>query len=417
MYKDLLESPDKNDPSEYLLETSLESKYSSIRKSGKFFKDAAKQKGFSLLRCNTHSLGKNVSLLHDILLTLETRAHVIAISETKINENSYANINLPGYNFVNTNSKSQAGGVSVYLANKLEFSRKTDLDISHNGIESCWVELACHKQKNIVIGCIYQHPKSDRSLFYETLKKQLESLNSKGKEVLILGDVNIDFLKYNKDVQTSEYLDMLFDLGFMPVITKATRVTDHTSSLIDDIYTNAPEKVIKSGICLADISDHLPVFCTIANTLPTSNKARYFRDFTHFNQNAFLLDLSSIDFRTLVNADVNESMSNILNNLRIVTDRHAPVRKASRQKKKQLEKPWVSKAILASIKRIHKLFKTYFWSTDPHKQQEYKTYSNKLSKIIKAARKCYLAKQFELNRNNIKSTWKLIRSLIDRRKK
>ena len=41
--------------------------------------------------------------------------------------------------------------------------------------------------------------------------------------------------------------------------------------------------------------------------------------------------------------------------------------------------------------------------------------SNKLSKIIKAARKSYLSKQFELNRDNIKHTWKLIGSLIDRR--
>lgn len=141
------------------------------------------------------------------------------------------------------------------------------------------------------------------------------------------------------------------------------------------------------------------MFFTIANTLHNSNEARYLRDFTHFNQNAFLLDL-----KTLVNADVNESMSNTLNKLRIVTARHAPVRKASRLKKKQLEKPWVSKAILASIKRKHKLFKTHFWSKDPRKQQEYNTYSNKLSKIIKATRKSYLAKQFELNRDNIKST-------------
>ena len=76
----------------------------------------------------------------------------------------------------------QTWGVGLYLANKLEFLRKSDLDISHDGIESCRVELACHKQKkHIVIGCIYRHPNSDRSLFYETLKKQLESLNSKGK--------------------------------------------------------------------------------------------------------------------------------------------------------------------------------------------------------------------------------------------
>ena len=156
---------------------------------------------------------------------------------------------------------------------------------------------------------------------------------------------------------------MLFDLGFMPVITKATRVTDHTSSIIDHIYTNTPEKIIKSGICLADISDHLPVFCTLGNTLPTSNKPRYFRDFTHFNQNAFLLDLSSIDFKTLVNADANESMSNILYNLGIIMDRQAPVLKASRQKKKQLEKPWVSKAIFVSMKRKKSYLKHTFGVT------------------------------------------------------
>ena len=54
---------------------------------------------------------------------------------------------------------------------------------------------------------------------------------------------------------------MLLDLGYLPLITKATRITHYTSILIDHINTNSPEKVIKSGICLADISDHLPIFC------------------------------------------------------------------------------------------------------------------------------------------------------------
>ena len=43
MYRDILESPDKNDPSEYMHETRFESKYSSIKKSGLLFKNAAKQ--------------------------------------------------------------------------------------------------------------------------------------------------------------------------------------------------------------------------------------------------------------------------------------------------------------------------------------------------------------------------------------
>ena len=55
---------------------------------------------------------------------------------------------------------------------------------------------------------------------------------------------------------------MLFSYNLLPLITKPTRITDYTSTLIDHIYTNAPIHNTVSGICLVDISDHLPVFCT-----------------------------------------------------------------------------------------------------------------------------------------------------------
>ena len=54
---------------------------------------------------------KNKSLLHDILSTVKTTPDIIAISESKINDNTSANLNIPGYAFVNTNSKTQAGVV------------------------------------------------------------------------------------------------------------------------------------------------------------------------------------------------------------------------------------------------------------------------------------------------------------------
>jgi hypothetical protein len=81
------------------------------------------------------------------------------------------------------------------------------------------------------------------------LKDTMIKLNNRGREVFILGDINIGFLKYNSDNQTSEYLDMLLDQGLMPLITKATRITHHTSTLIDHIYTNTPQKVLRAGIC------------------------------------------------------------------------------------------------------------------------------------------------------------------------
>jgi len=54
-------------------------------------------------------------------------------------------------------------------------------------------------------------------------KRVCERLKIKGHEVFVLGDININFLKYNDDNYTSDYLDMLLDLSFMPLITKATQ--------------------------------------------------------------------------------------------------------------------------------------------------------------------------------------------------
>ena len=66
--------------------------------------------------------------------------------------------------------------VGLYLCNDLKFSRRSDLDISDDGIESCWIELARTAQKNIVLGCVYRHPKGNRDLFHSILKKELEQL-------------------------------------------------------------------------------------------------------------------------------------------------------------------------------------------------------------------------------------------------
>ena len=93
-------SPDKNDPFQCANDNYIESHYYSVKKSGKIFDDACKQKGFSIFHCNIRSLEKNKSLLHDILSTVKTTPDIIAISESKINENTSANLNIPGYAFV-----------------------------------------------------------------------------------------------------------------------------------------------------------------------------------------------------------------------------------------------------------------------------------------------------------------------------
>ena len=44
----------------------------------------------------------------------------------------------------------------------------------------------------------------------------------------------------------------------VPLITRPTRFTDNSSSLIDNIFTNKPDAI--AGILIAGISDHLSIF-------------------------------------------------------------------------------------------------------------------------------------------------------------
>ena len=86
---------------------------------------------------------------------------------------------------------------------------------------------------------------------------------------------------------------------------------------------------------LADISDHLPIFCSIANKLPVTNEIKYIRDFSKFDSEAFLNALANVNFRILVTKDVNESMHRVTETPQQISNLHAPVRKVSNKKRKQ----------------------------------------------------------------------------------
>ena len=195
-----------------------------------------------MMHFNIRSLQKHLTSLNDFILTVKETPEILAISETKLQDENIYNISIPGYVFLNTNSPTRAGGVGLYISKELTFIRRRDLEITGDGIESCLVEFTREKENNIVIACIYRHPSTDCAKLHNALKAQLFNLNNKGKEVFVLVDININFLTYNRDNKILDNLDMLLDLGYMPLITKPTRITDHTATLIDHFYTNVPQK-------------------------------------------------------------------------------------------------------------------------------------------------------------------------------
>ena len=73
-------------------------------------------------------------------------------------------------------------------------------------------------------------------LFSTTLFEVMEIINNEHKIGVIMGDMNIDLLKCSKHGKTNEYMNQIISLGYLPVVTKPTRVCASTATLIDHIY-------------------------------------------------------------------------------------------------------------------------------------------------------------------------------------
>ena len=76
-----------------------------------------------------------------------------------------------------------------------------------------------------------------------------------------MGDFNIDLLKSESCDYTNRFLEQLFTSSYMPLILRPTLITEHTATIIDNIFTNDIENIESSanGIIFSDISDHLPI--------------------------------------------------------------------------------------------------------------------------------------------------------------
>ena len=97
-------------------------------------------------------------------------------------------------------------------------------------------------------------------------------------------------------------------------------------------------------------------------------------------------------------------------------DTYAPLKRVNKYKLKFKSKSWITLGLQKSLSVKNKLLTNFINKKDPILKEEchtnYKKYRNLLSTLMKKSKQAYYDKYFERNWNNIKNTWKGIKSLI-----
>ena len=182
---------------------------------------------------------------------------------------------------------------------------------------------------------------------------------------MISGDFNIDLLKFGSHSETDEFMNILGTHFFQPRILQPTRITNHSATLIDNIFFNSLDHFAISGNIINDISDHMANFLIINkfSSLPDNVKI-YNRDYSKLDQSALIQEVQRADWEDLFSNASNVSNPSTFfycfyTKISDIVDKHIPIKELSKKEKKVQSKPWITHGIRTSIQIKNKFYKKY----------------------------------------------------------
>ena len=147
-------------------------------------------------------------------------------------------LELPEYQLISKGKYcSNQGGFLIYVHNDLPIIIKEQT----TGWENLFIKVKYKSpgSKNTIIGNIYRIPKEllpEFHIFQEELEETLEIIRTNRSLIYLCSDFNIDLLKINVKDHYATFHNSLVSAGYLPRISLPTRVTNHSATLLDNIY-------------------------------------------------------------------------------------------------------------------------------------------------------------------------------------
>ena len=208
-------------------------------------------------------------------------------------------------------------------------------------------------------GEIYRVPNTDETFFINKYEEITKIILEENKELIIGTDQNLDFIKLNQHKLTENFLELNLSSGSIPTITKPTRITHQTATLIDNIYLKSKHVFdYKSGIVLADLSDHLPcvLFCRTGKRLKPEPLTFKHRKITDDALVEIKSHLSGKNWDYLNNLSPEDGFSEFTSQINKSLDKFTPERCISIPAKHIINEHWMTPGLMTSSKNVANYF-------------------------------------------------------------
>lgn len=166
----------------------------------------------------------------------------------------------PDYKIVSSFNRSSRKGGGSFIAVRKEIKIKcNDLFCKYSVERTCEIA-ACTLLTGgpgVLLICLYRSPNGDLDEFFEILGDLMDEIST-GVRVILVGDFNID-LNVEGNAKEKFMNILLRGNKLNQTIFTDTRVTEHSSTRIDNLFTNIPVEKFQAGVVYNALSDHMGI--------------------------------------------------------------------------------------------------------------------------------------------------------------
>lgn len=373
------------------------------------------QPGITVAHLNIQSLNDRKQALLEAWLHSEDGRYVkvLCLTEHHRVKDDLERISFGGFRLASSfcrESRNSRGGVCIFVHNSLQFDELPlikQLSIS-NILEVCGINIF-----GSYIVCAYRPKTINNDNFIDNLENILNHLNNKmERNFLLCGDFNVNLLVNGRE--TSELLCLLNSFGAKPFVQEPTRITEHSSTCIDNIISNTNLRNV--NVIDLGLSDHCLQYATWDIVLiksQTDGVLKHVRDVNKSNREELKYFFSSVNWDPVcTNFDMNQSFNIFHDVLLSAFDRFCPLKKV--QVNKKCSKPkWITPGIMKSCETKRDLFIELKHSKEKSlRSQHYKKYCSILHKVVAYAKKKNNECIITNSKNKIKTIWSIVNETV-----
>ena len=197
----------------------------------------------------------------------------------------------------------------------------------------------------------YRPPDSSINVF-DKLENILQDIETHLCDFVLVGDLNCDVLHNPPSNNTNRLYRVANEYGLTQCVKTATRVSKHSQTLIDHVYTSTADNVTRCNVVPLSLSDHDMVIFSWRKCKPKFDGNHCYitsRNIKKIDIESFVSDLRQISLNDVLDEDSIENAYEIwVNKIRFVLNKHAPVKKKRVRHRKS---PWMTREILDLIRK------------------------------------------------------------------